>query len=204
MKFTKFSTIALAITSITFFSACNNADKSGTSGSTDSSAVTTTSNTAAIDTAAMPDTAPAVNATQSADAMLISDLVGSMTAGIAVMKLGEQKATDPAVKALATKLTTTHTKLNDELKALAAKKGWTVPQSETPADVQKREAMANEEVPAFQKDWLAALRERHETNIGKLENARPTDADVKAAGEKGLPVIKSLLADIKKVQSSLK
>jgi len=201
MKFTKFTTAALTITAITLFSACNNADKTTTSGSTDTSAVAATSTTNNMPGA---DTTTAISTTQTADAMLVSDLIGSMTAGIAVMKLGEQKATDPAVKALATKLTTTHTKLNDELKALAAKKGWSVPQSETPDDIQKREAMANEEVPAFQKQWLAALRERHETNIGKLESAQPMDADVKAAGEKGLPVIKSLLADIKKVQSNLK
>lgn len=141
---------------------------------------------------------------QNPDAKLIYELEESMYAGIALMKEGERKATDPTVKSLATQLVTEHSKLTTELEALSTKKSWPLPAGEPASDMQKREAMAKEDVSEFQKDWLAALRDRHETNIRKLENAQPSDPDVKAAGEKGLPKIKELLGKIKLVQANLK
>jgi|GEM_PF-1980067 len=139
-----------------------------------------------------------------ADAKLVYDLVESMYAGIALMKQGETKATDPGVKALAKKLDTEHSALTKDLKDLATKKGWTLPSGETESDIKKREDMGKEEVAAYQKDWLESLKDRHETNIKKLENAKPADADLKAAGEKGLPKLKELLAAIKAQQDKIK
>lgn len=141
---------------------------------------------------------------QDPDAKLVYELIESMYAGIALMKDGEKKATNSSVKTLAAKLVTEHSKLTKDLEALSAKKNWPLPSGEPSADRQKREEMGKEEVSKFQKDWLAALRDRHETNIAKLENASPSDPDVKAAGEKGLPKIKMLLSNIKMVQTNLK
>jgi putative membrane protein len=178
---------------------CNNSSENAKDTTTDSSV-----NTTSATTSTAPVSAPTDSMSQNPDAKLVYELTESMYAGIALMKDGEQKATNPAVKALAAKLVTEHSKLTKDLEALSAKKGWPLPSGEPSADMQKREAMNKEEVAQFQKDWLTSLRDRHETNIGKLENAKPSDPDVKAAGEKGLPKIKELLGDIKTVQANLK
>ncbi|WP_316800162.1 DUF4142 domain-containing protein [Pedobacter frigidisoli] len=138
------------------------------------------------------------------DPKLVYELVESMYGGIAVMKDGEMKASSPAVKALAKKLTSEHTKLTEELQMLATKKGWTLPVGESTDDKEKRNDLNKKTGSDYDKEWLSALEDRHKTNIGKLEDAKPADADLKMAGEKGLPKIKALLADIESVKSSLK
>ena len=139
-----------------------------------------------------------------ADAKLVYELVESMNGGIALMEQAETKATTPGVKALAKKLDTEHSALTNDLKELATKKGWALPAGESEKDMKKRDDLGKEEVAEYEKDWLEALKDRHETNIKKLEDAKPTDADLKAAGEKGLPKLKALLADIKAQQEKLK
>ena len=141
---------------------------------------------------------------QGDDPKLVYELVESMYGGIAVMKDGETKATSPAVKALAKKLTAEHTKLTEELQALATKKGWPLPVGESTDDKEKRNDLNKKTGLDYDKEWLNALEDRHKTNIGKLEDAKPADADLIMAGEKGLPKIKALLADIEAVKSSLK
>ena len=142
--------------------------------------------------------------TQGDDPKLVYELVESMYAGIAVMKQGEEKAASPAVKALAKKLAAEHTKLTEELKTLATKKNWTLPAGESAEDKDKREDLAKKTGTDYDKAWLEALADRHETNIGKLKDAKPTDPDLKMAGEKGLPKIEELLADIEAVQKQVK
>lgn len=178
---------------------CNNSSDSTTSTDMDSSASTATTTTPPADNAPATD-----SLSSNPDAKLVYELEESMYAGIALMKEGVKKGTNPAFKGLASKLVTEHTKLTKELEDLSKKKNWPLPAGEPSADMQKRESMVTEDVAQFQKDWLQSLRDRHETNIGKLEDAKPSDLDVKAAGEKGLPKIKELLGNIKTVQSNLK
>lgn len=185
--------------SASLFISCSDSTTKTETGSTD-----TTATTEAITS---KDTASAVSsdtALQNQDAKLVFELTESMYAGIALMKDGVKKATNPAVSALAKKLVAEHTKLTKDLEVLSKKKGWPLPAGEPAADAEKRDEMGKENIAQFEKDWLAALRDRHETNIGKLEDAKPVDPDVKAAGEKGLPKIQELLGNIKKVQADYK
>ncbi|TCD12095.1 DUF4142 domain-containing protein [Pedobacter frigidisoli] len=141
---------------------------------------------------------------QGDDPQLVYDLVESMYSGIAVMKQGSEKGTTAEIKALANKLTAEHTKLTEELQALATKKGWKLPIGESVDDKEKRMKLAEKTGSDYDKAWLSALEDRHKTNIGKLEGAKPTDPDLKVAGEKGLPKIKELLAAIQAVKKSYK
>lgn len=141
---------------------------------------------------------------QSDDAKLVSELVESMYGGIALMKQGEQKATAKPVKDLAMKLDKAHTALTNDMKALAVKKGWSLPAGESSDDMKKREDMGKEDVADYQKDWLKALKDRHETNIKKLEDSKTTDPDLKAAAAKGLPKLHELLSSIEVVQKDMK
>jgi len=187
--------LGLALLAVVGLSSCSNSEKTGSeidSLSADSAMEVTQDSVA--------DTAKA----QGDDPKLVYELVESMYGGIAVMKQGEEKATTPAVKALATKLATEHTKLTEELKTLATKKNWTLPVGESIDDKGKREELAKKTGTDYDKAWLEALADRHKTNINKLENAKPTDPDLKTAGEMGLPKIKALLADIEAAQTQVK
>ncbi|WP_221393743.1 DUF4142 domain-containing protein [Dyadobacter sp. NIV53] len=169
------------------------------------------------DTAGEQDSTSAVEATEDTQEMaedsakaegddpkLVYDLVESMYGGIAVMKQGEEMASSPAIKALAKKLDMAHTKLTEEMKALAMKKNWTLPTGESVDDKEKRDDLAKKTGSDYDKAWLDALEDRHETNIGKLEKAKPEDADLKMAGEKGLPKIKELLSEIEATEKTIK
>ncbi|TLV02236.1 DUF4142 domain-containing protein [Dyadobacter luticola] len=191
----KINHIGLAIFAVFGLSYCSSSDKSA--GEQDS--LSADSSMEATQEMA-EDSAKA----QGDDPKLVYDLVESMYAGIAVMKQGEEKATSPAVKALAIKLVKEHTKLTDQLKALATKKGWTLPEGESKDDKEKREDLAKKSGKDYEKAWLEALADRHETNAKKLENAKPEDPDLKMAGEKGLPKIKELLGNIEAVQKEIK
>ena len=171
----------------------------------DSATTPTTGDSLKKDTMSTTPTTPNNNPpAQSDDAKLAYELIESMYSGIAVMKQGQQQATSPAVKALGKKLETEHTKLTEDLKALATKKGWTIPTGESADDMKKREDLAKETGTNYDKDWLAALKDRHETNIKKLEDHKTTDPDMQAAAAKGLPKLKELLASIESVQKSVK
>ena len=140
---------------------------------------------------------------QTGDAKLLSELIESLYGGIALMKQGRQKATTPAVKELAEELEKDHTVLTEELKALVAKKGWTLPAGESADDRQKREGMADDQVADYEEEWVSALKDRHETNIKKIENFKSTDADLQVLGARGLPKLRELLVNIEAVQTSL-
>ncbi len=121
------------------------------------------------------------------------------------MKQAQQKATTPDVKSLAKKLETEHKKLTDELIALAGKKGWTVPSGPSDEDSKTIQDMTAEQNAAdYEKKWLSTLKDKHETNIKKLEDAKSADADLKAAGEKAVPKLHELLSSIEVVQKKMK
>ncbi|MEJ7912775.1 MAG: DUF4142 domain-containing protein, partial [Chitinophagaceae bacterium] len=151
------------------------------------------------------DTTTAANTgAQNGDSKLVSELIESMYGGIALMQQGQEKAITPAVKSLAKKLETAHTALTNDLKDLVAKKGWTLPSGESADDIKTRTDMADDEAAEYEKEWLKALEDRHETNIKKLENANTQDADLQALSAKGLPKLKELLSSIEAVQKGLK
>lgn len=187
--------LGLALLAVVSLSNCSNSAKT-------SSEIDSISADSAMEVKqdSVADTADA----QGDDPKLVYELVESMYGGIAVMKQGEEKATTPSVKALAAKLATEHTKLTEDLKALATKKNWALPVGESIDDKGKREELAKKTGTDYEKAWLEALADRHKTNIGKLESAKPNDPDLKLAGEKGLPKIKALLAEIEAAQTQVK
>ncbi len=142
-------------------------------------------------------------ATQSADQKLISELIESMYGGIALMAQAQHKSMARDAIDLAEKLQKSHTKLTEELKMYESDQGWLIPAGETNEDVENRQNMAKKNGEEYQQEWLSFLRERHETNIKKLENAEPSDPKLKKMGEKGLSSLKDLLSDIIKVQKSV-
>lgn len=195
MKKNSIKIFGLALLVATGITACNNAS-------------TTTENkdtlTKTTEPIATESTMNENKTEQSDDGKLVTELIESMNGGIALMKQGQTKATAKPVKDLAKKLETEHTKLTNDLKALATKKGYTIPASASAEDTKMQEDMADDDVADYQKEWLSALKNKHETNIKKIEDSKTTDPDLKALADKGLPKLRELLNNIKTVQDNMK
>lgn len=119
-------------------------------------------------------------------------------AGMAVVKIGElgvKKADSAEVKAFAEAIVTDHTKANDELKALATKKGLELSNVIDPkqaATFQKLEKFSGVE---FDKNFVADIISGHKKCISNFEAASidSKDVDVKAFANKMLPALKAHL-----------
>ena len=125
-------------------------------------------------------------------------------AEVELSKLALQKSTNADVKKFAQMMVTDHTKANDELKALAAKKNVTLPgdlgtHKSTLDDLNGRTGTE------FDQAYVEAMVNAHETDVDLFEdNTDNSDADIKAFTTKTLPIIKSHLEMINGIQSKMK
>lgn len=106
-------------------------------------------------------------------------------------KLAKSKALNADVKAFGEKMIADHSKANEELKALAAKKGLSIPSSLPEAEGSHLNAMKNLSGAAFDKHYLEMMVNDHGKTISLFEQATMSgDADIKSWAEKTLPVLK--------------
>ena len=99
-----------------------------------------------------------------------------------------------------------HSKANDDLKAIAAKNGITVP---TALDDKHQAAVKHLSTlsgPAFDKAYVNLMVKDHEKTVSlfKQEAASGQDAEVKNFAMSNLPTIENHLADIKGIENKLK
>jgi len=111
---------------------------------------------------------------------------------VAAGKLAQGKGQDEGVKSFGAMLVKDHSAANDELKALAAKKGATLPPG-VPSDKQKKldKLSAAKE---FDKEFVNEVGlEDHKEDIALFEKTSKSadDPDVKAFAAKTLPTLKS-------------
>lgn len=113
-------------------------------------------------------------------------------------KAGQKQAKSADVKKFATQMVTDHTKANNQLKALAKKKGVTL-EAEAPKPDKMDDA-------TFDKDYMDHMVKDHEKTVSDFEAEAKdgSDADVKAWATKTLPTLKKHLEKAKEVQGKLK
>jgi putative membrane protein len=124
--------------------------------------------------------------------------------GLMEVKLGEIAATRAKrqdVKDFGGQMVKDHSQANAELKALAAAKGVTVPDSLGTLHQKKLEKMSKLEGDAFDGAYVKDMVEDHETDVKDFEKegSTGTDPDVKAFVAKTLPVLKAHLEHIKTI-----
>ena len=173
----------------------------------------TTTNTTANNTKPMNSTmnnAPVANTnTANSNVAVVQDNFWSTAAqgGMAEVELGKlalQKSQNAEVKKFAQMMITDHTKANDELKALAAKKNITLPtdigdHKETVDDLSKLSGAE------FDKEYVDAMVDDHEEDVDFFtDKSNNSDADLKAFATKTLPTLKGHLEAIKAIQSKMK
>jgi putative membrane protein len=113
-------------------------------------------------------------------------------------KMGQKQAKSADVKKFATLMVTDHTKANNQLKALAKKKGVTLE-----AEAPKMDKMDD---ASFDKNYMADMVKDHEKDVAEFEKEAKdgSDADVKAWANKTLPTLKKHLELAKETQGKLK
>jgi putative membrane protein len=129
-------------------------------------------------------------------------ILAAAQGGMTEVKLGELAAangTRADVKTFGQMMVKDHTAINDDMKALAAKKSVTLPDSldaKHQAMVDKLTALTGSQ---FDDDYIAGMIKAHtkDAKAFKAEAAATQDADIKSFLDKSLPVVEAHLQHIK-------
>lgn len=120
-------------------------------------------------------------------------------------KLGESKAQNADVKAFASMLNTDHSAANQELQALAQKKGVTVPSTLPKKEQKKVDKLAK--ARDFDRNFIheqGIEDHKHDIKDFQKEAKDGKDPDVKAFAEKSLPVLQKHLARAEEISKEMK
>lgn len=147
-----------------------------------------------------------VNANANAGDPFLTEAASGGMAEVELGKIASAKAQNPEVKKFAEMMVTDHSKANDELKALAAKKNVTLPTAplaKHQSVIQKLQGMSGAE---FDKAYVDDMLEDHEKDVAEFEKQSQSnpDADVKAFAAKTLPTLKKHLEAIKSIHAKMK
>ena len=120
-------------------------------------------------------------------------------------KLAQQKASSADVKQFGSHMVMDHSKANDELKAVAAKQGITVPEQLDAKHQAVVDRFSHLSGSAFDHAYVHAMVRDHEKDAAEFRQASTgaQDPDVKTFAGNTLTVIESHLSDIKSIQSKM-
>jgi len=129
--------------------------------------------------------------------------------GMAEVKLGElakEKASSQAVKDFGQRMVHDHTRINDDLKSLASKKGITLPTSLDSKDQTTYDRLNNLSGTAFDKAYMRDMVSDHRADINefKREANDGTDPDMKAFATRALPILEEHLKAAESTESHVK
>ena len=194
---------------LAFGSGCGGNQGSDTTSTTD----TKTTDSSVTSGSATTDTTSNMSATTaSKDTGMGGDqtfVLDAASGGLMEVDLGKMTATNASsakVKEFGKMMVTDHTKANNELKAIAAKKNITVP----PAPAAKEQANIDElkakKGADFDQAYVDMMVTDHKEDISKFEDEAKNgkDPDVKAFASKTLPVLNKHLQHIQMIQSGMK
>jgi len=138
----------------------------------------------------------AVNDTLFANAAALGGI-----AELSISELGMQRATDPELKQFSQQMIDEHTKMNNELYALAGRKGIALPRA---ADARAQfcaESLAGLTGAEFDRCYAKAQLLAHMDAVSafEAESQRGMDPDIKALAARSLPHIKQHLERIKPI-----
>ena len=130
---------------------------------------------------------------------------GGMTE-VELGKLAASKAQNAEVKQFGQKMVTDHTKIGDDLKAVAAKKKATLPTEVNAKQKELIDKLSKLSGADFDKQYVDAMVDDHKEDESEFQKQADSgnDPDVKAFAARNLPTIKAHLEMIKNIQSKLK
>lgn len=125
-------------------------------------------------------------------------------AEVELAKLAQQKSQNADVKNFAQMMITDHSKANDELKTIAAKKNVVLP-TDIGSHKSTLDDLSKLSGAEFDKEYVEAMVDDHEEDVEMFENkSNSSDADIKAFATKTLPTLRKHLEAIKAIQSKMK
>lgn len=138
---------------------------------------------------------------QSSDESFVKTAGADGMAEIKLATLGTQKAERADVKEFAQMLVNDHTKLKDELTALAQRKGVELSAVIDPKAAETFQSLEKESGKDFDKAFLSQMEKDHKKDISNFEDAEKNaaDADVKAWASNTLPTLRSHLAKVQEL-----
>lgn len=121
---------------------------------------------------------------------------------VALADLAGRRATSADVKTLAAQLRRDHAAANDELKAIASRKQWAVPQAIDPLQSQALQALDRSQTREFDRAYVDAMVAAHEKALAsfRIAAASAADADLKAWAARQVPALEQHLSHAKRLQ----
>lgn len=128
-------------------------------------------------------------------ATFATDAAQGGMAEVEMGRLAAQRAADPAVKAFGQRMVADHSKANEELKSLAARKGLRLPpemNSDQKSELDKLSKLSGAE---FDKEYMSTMLSDHQTDVKEFEaqSKDGNDADIKSFAGKTLPTLQQHL-----------
>jgi len=133
-----------------------------------------------------------------ADEQFVKDAAMGGMAEVTLAKMATEKASSAKVKDFAGKLVADHSKANDELKALAAKKNIMLPSSIDAKHQATIDRLSKMSGAGFDRAYLADMLADHQADVTKFrkQSQTGTDADIKAWAAKTLPTLEAHLKTV--------
>jgi len=128
------------------------------------------------------------------------------TAEVELGKIAQTKAANTEVKNFARMMVEEHTKANNELKSLAAKRSITLPTTMNSGNQSTLTELQNLVGAEFDREYVTAMVDNHEADVQLFESqaADDSDPDAKAFAAKTLPTLKKHLDMIKAIQTKMR
>ena len=117
----------------------------------------------------------------------------------------EKKATNPDVRAFAGKMVADHGKANEELKQLAAKKGFTMPAQLDEDHRESIEELTKLSGPELDKKYIDEMVDDHEDDVDEFRDAAKDakDPEIRAWAGKTLRILEGHLVEAKRLKERL-
>jgi putative membrane protein len=150
------------------------------------------------------DKATASDKTSAADkAFIMKAADGGMTE-VELGKVAEKNGQRDDVKTFGGHMVKDHGKANEDLKSVASKMNAPVPDKVSPKHQAKIDEMSKMSGAAFDAAYIKGMVEDHEKTVAEFEKARGqvSSEDLKKFIDDTLPVVKSHLEMVKKMQSA--
>ncbi len=132
----------------------------------------------------------------------------SAQGGIAEVQMGRlavERGASPAVKAFGQQMVDDHSKANNEMTQLAARKHLQLPQEMTSGQKSEMEKLSKLSGAEFDKEYVDAMVKDHEHDVEdfQIQANKGNDADVKALAAKTLPTLQRHLQMIRDIKAKM-
>lgn len=129
------------------------------------------------------------------DRRFMEEAARSGMAEVALGQLAQQRAESAEVKSFAKTMVDEHSRANEELKSLAARKGVTLPQDVAPQHKSEQDRLARLSGAEFDAAYVKAMVKEHEKDVDSFrrQSTSGQDPDTKEWAGKTLPKLQSHL-----------